>query len=734
MTGADIANFDIPIKALDTEGTGLDIVHGCHPYYVVLVDEQGGIESWLWDVDPLTRLPVVKPEDVKEITHALYGFGVVFHNAKYDMHSLLSVGVDVPAIIGWDNVHDTICSGHPLNNRGKRALKARSSLLGIPNDDQVAMKEAADSARSFVMSKIGHKFFPELANWQWAEKGHPHFPSANSGWNIMDAWLPRAFYKWVQTQNPNEFRPTHLKTPKLKKPTFKSSWHQRVHDQGLLNYNHDWLTSTEKYGCRDGERTIILYISDRKELDKRELREHYELNRKTLEPLYDSEQRGANLRLDLAEEDLQKYEVLAEKYLADALGTLTPAEALGLNINSSDQLGKVLYEFFELPILEKTWPKTGDPKPKTDQPNLLKLMEGHCTPKSPPHVFISSLIVHKKYLSTIKALTGYIKICVKRDKQNATVYGTVNPNGTDVTRLSAKEPNTQNISTGEDSPSVARLPQFIQDILSESGLSLRDVYGPSPDWEWWPIDFQQFHPRIFTWLSGDTEMMDVFRQGRDFYEVLAAAGYEIPEDEITKQQRKVGKTVNLADLYDAQPAKLEKISGKVGFTCALREQLPSRYEYISQLKIEGRRQGLVFTTGGYPLLVPPRYGKQDPPYVNYRIQGQEGECVKTAIADCYDYLKEIRTYPLYDGQPPFIPFYVHDEMVFAFPIRTAGRQEQVNLTVPHVQRLGQIMVDACAKYKIEVPVGFEYCRYPNTWGGKKTVDIPITVPRIGKAA
>jgi hypothetical protein len=188
-------------------------------------------------------------------------------------------------------------------------------------------------------------------------------------------------------------------------------------------------------------------------------------------------------------------------------------------------------------------------------------------------------------------------------------------------------------------------------------------------------------------------MQNVFRSGLDTYYAIAAVVYDIPIEQVDKRLRRVGKTVDLADLYDVQEAKLEKTTGRKGIKAKLKAALPNRYKFIDKLKQEAYVHGMVYTVGGYPIRVPPRKGRQPPPFVNYKIACQEGECVKTAIPLCYNYIKDVRRLPVYREREPYIPFYVHDEMVFAFPVNDEshvevcnGRRVTVteNLNVPHV--------------------------------------------------
>jgi len=83
--------------AVDTETTGLDIHHGCRPFFVTACDEKGNLTWWEWDVDPLTRRPKVPNKDRREIQKMLSKNVLVFQNPKFDVGALSSIGCRIPS-------------------------------------------------------------------------------------------------------------------------------------------------------------------------------------------------------------------------------------------------------------------------------------------------------------------------------------------------------------------------------------------------------------------------------------------------------------------------------------------------------------------------------------------------------------------------------------------------------------------------------------------------------------
>ena len=92
--------------AIDTETTGVDFrgPDGARPFLTSICFEDGSTRYWRWDVQPFTRRVEVPERDKQEIIEATTGYIPVFHNAKFDIRALESVGIS----IAWDLYEDTL--------------------------------------------------------------------------------------------------------------------------------------------------------------------------------------------------------------------------------------------------------------------------------------------------------------------------------------------------------------------------------------------------------------------------------------------------------------------------------------------------------------------------------------------------------------------------------------------------------------------------------------------------
>lgn len=265
------------------------------------------------------------------------------------------------------------------------------------------------------------------------------------------------------------------------------------------------------------------------------------------------EQRLADERLDGLFEDLEMplIEVLAElefngiKVDVELLADLSRrfgqrqdalrAEIFALagrefNIDSRQQLGKILFEELNLPVLKKT--KTG---PSTDVEVLTQLARQHELPAKVIE-FRQYGKLKSTYVDALPALvhprTGRIHTSFKQD---------VAATG----RLSSTEPNLQNIP-----------------VRTQEGREIRSAFLPgNPDWLLVCADYSQIELRVLAHFSMDPALQRAFAEDRDIHRQVASEVYGVPLDEVTKEQRRNAKAVNFGVIYGQSPFGLAKALG-----------------------------------------------------------------------------------------------------------------------------------------------------------------------------
>ena len=187
------------------------------------------------------------------------------------------------------------------------------------------------------------------------------------------------------------------------------------------------------------------------------------------------------------------------------------------NINSTKQLGEILFEKLRLPVVKKT--KSGY---STDVDVLEKLKE--------EHPVIEKLLEYRQLMKLnstyVEGMKPYINPKTKRI--HSFFHQTITATG----RISSTEPNLQNIPT-----------RF------ELGKQLRKVFKPAEGSIYIDADYSQIELRVLAHISNDEHMVQAFNNGEDIHKQAASKVFNTPIDEVTKEQRSNAKAVNFGIVY-----------------------------------------------------------------------------------------------------------------------------------------------------------------------------------------
>lgn len=297
-----------------------------------------------------------------------------------------------------------------------------------------------------------------------------------------------------------------------------------------------------------------------------------------------------------------------------------------------------------------------------------------------------------------------------------TLYPSLNPVGTKTLRYSSSNPNGQNISKGGKGKKGL-------EWLFKTNHSLRSVFGPTPDREWWAVDYHQIQLVVFAILCGDEAMVQAVHNGEDFHTFVACKVFNyskeewkvLPSAEKDKPAsynghskeycRDIAKTINFAFVFGAQEDKLNRTSGIPGCYNILRNVFPRAIDFLESVEWEVRRNGYVYTPGGYRLYIP-----ETTPYagVNYIVQGAEGEIVKRAQYGIQTYMERYVENP----SDFFMTLYIHDELLFD-SIRNQGYR--------HIGNVISIMNDAALSYGFPSKASPKYII--DDWANGKKVQV-----------
>ncbi len=301
--------------------------------------------------------------------------------------------------------------------------------------------------------------------------------------------------------------------------------------------------------------------------------------------------------------DLKKRLIDLEKQIYSFIGH-------EFNLNSPKQLSEVLFDELKLPVFRKT--KTGR---STDEETLLQLK-----PASPAIPLIL------EYRQLFKLLSTYVDALPRYVAEDGRVHSTFNVEGAATGRLSSQNPNLQNIP-----------------VKGELGGEIRKAFIAPPGKVLLRADYSQIELRILAHITGDPGLTKAFQEGLDIHGATAAKIFKVPVDQVSKEQRAVGKTMNFATLYGQGAHALSRQLG-VDFATARRyieeyfAQFPKVKEWMNQVLENGRRNGYVETISGRRRYIPELVSQNhmlrasgERAAVNHPAQGTSADMIKMAM-------------------------------------------------------------------------------------------------------
>ncbi len=306
------------------------------------------------------------------------------------------------------------------------------------------------------------------------------------------------------------------------------------------------------------------------------------------------------------------------------------------NINSTKQLGEILFEKLELPIYKKT--KTGY---STDVDVLEKLKK--------EHPIIEKIL---EYRSIMKLNSTYVEgmlpfINPETHRIHSHFHQTITATG----RISSTEPNLQNIPT-----------------RIEIGKQLRKVFKPNTDCVFLDADYSQIELRVLAHISEDEHMIEAFNNNEDIHKQVASKVFDVPMEEVTKEQRSKAKAVNFGIVYGISDFGL---SSQIDVSKKEAKQYIEQYlekysgikKFMDNIVEETKKTGYVETLFNRRRYIPEinsnnfmvrKFG--DRAAMNTPIQGTAADIMKIAMIDVY---KELQKRNLKSR----IVLQIHDELL-----------------------------------------------------------------------
>ena len=310
------------------------------------------------------------------------------------------------------------------------------------------------------------------------------------------------------------------------------------------------------------------------------------------------------------------------------------------NINSTKQLGEILFEKMKLPVIKKT--KNGYStdvdvleKLKREDPIIGKILE-----------YRQLMKLNSTYVEGLKPF-----INPKTKRIHSFFHQTITATG----RISSTEPNLQNIPT-----------RF------ELGKRVRKVFKPEEGKVYIDADYSQIELRVLAHISEDKHMIEAFKNNEDIHKQAASKVFKTPIDEVTKEQRSNAKAVNFGIVYGISDFGLAE---QLGISRKRAKQYIDEYlteyagikEFMENIIEKTKEKGYVETLFHRRRYVPELNSKNymvrqfgNRVAMNTPIQGTAADIMKIAMINVYKELKK-------RGLEAKIILQVHDEMMIEAP-------------------------------------------------------------------
>ena len=382
--------------------------------------------------------------------------------------------------------------------------------------------------------------------------------------------------------------------------------------------------------------------------------------------LYRMEKRG----IAIDREQLAQFGQMLSQRIADCEVLIYSYSEERFNINSTKQLGELLFDKLGLPPVKKT--KTGY---STNADVLEKLKHKHP---------IIPAIMDYRMLTKLKSTyaDGLMAVICDDGRIRTTFQNLVTATG----RLSSTEPNLQNIP-----------------VRTDLGAEIRKMFIPKPGFVLVDADYSQIELRVLSHIADDAVMQNAFISGMDVHTVTAAQVFGVEPEQVTSLQRRHAKAVNFGIVYGISEFSLAEDIGvsrweAKDYIDSYLTHYSGVREYMKNVVADAREKGYTATMYGRKRYIPEltssnfniRSGAERIA-LNTPIQGTAADLIKLAM---------IRVeYALNEHYPEAkLLLQVHDELIVECPQEIAP--QVANLVSQEMQAVAQLKVPLQAEAKI----------------------------------
>ena len=342
------------------------------------------------------------------------------------------------------------------------------------------------------------------------------------------------------------------------------------------------------------------------------------------------------------------------------------------NINSPKQLGVILFEKMDFPVIKKT--KTG----YSTSADVLEKLRGKGE-------IIDKILDYRKFSKLKSTYIDGLKAVInkKTNRIHSRFMQTVTATG----RISSTDPNLQNIP-----------------IKTEEGRLIRKAFLASEGARLVDADYSQIELRVLAALSNDEEMLDAFKNGLDIHRKTASEVFHVDYDDVNSLQRSEAKAVNFGIVYGIsdyglsqnlnipRKAAKEYIDNYLGHFVGIKN-------YMAEEVKRGKEEGYVETIFKRRRYIPELNAKNfnirsfgERIALNTPIQGSAADIIKISMVKVYNELKK-------RNMKSKLIIQIHDELVVDAP------EDEVEEVQKIMRELMENSVDLNVKLSVDMNTG-----------------------------
>ena len=341
------------------------------------------------------------------------------------------------------------------------------------------------------------------------------------------------------------------------------------------------------------------------------------------------------------------------------------------NLNSTQQLGEVLFDQLQLPHGKKT---------QRGYSTSAEVLEG--LRDIAPEI-IDPLL---RYRQLTKLNSTYVEGLLRLTDPKGRVHSTFDQVATATGRISSSEPNLQNIP-----------------VRTEEGKEIRRAFLPREGWVLLDADYSQIELRLMAHFSGDAALVEAFRTGQDVHARTASEIFDVPLAEVTPTLRSRAKAVNFGLIYGISGFGLARNTGVSPqeareFISRYFAKYPGVKRFMDSAAQDGQNNGYAITLMGrrryLPELSSPKsaireFGKRAA--MNTPVQGTAADIIKLAMVRVDQALRR-------ENLRSRLILQVHDELLLECPPKEAERaarllkecmEQVIDLAVPLLAEVHQ---------------------------------------------